>query len=199
MAGDKVLRTIMARRSVRAFGPEPVSDETLARLVDAARVAPSAANLQPLSYVAVSDPELLPKIFECLKWAAYIAPLGNPPPGKEPKAYVVVLVDKSLARADFVKYDVGASVENLILAAWEIGLASCWIGSVNRPRVTRLLAVPDRLEVDCVVALGTPAESPVMVEMKGDDLKYWRDEAGVHYVPKRPLLKILHRGRFGEK
>lgn len=186
-----VYETIIARRTVRAFGPEPVTDEQLLKTVEAARVAPSAANKQPLAYIGVNAPDLLPPIFECLKWAAYIAPAGDPGPGEEPTGYVVVLVDKRIADETFFRYDVGAAVENMLLAAKEMGLASCWIASVNRPRVRQILDVPEDFDIDCVVALGAPAEHPVMVEMEGEDVRYWRDEAGVHHVPKRRLTKIF--------
>jgi nitroreductase len=196
MTSDTVFTTIVSRRTVRAFGPEPVTDEHLMKLVEAARVAPSAANKQPLAYVGVNDPGLLPKIFDCLKWAAYIAPAGKPPPGQEPRGYVVVLVNKTIADKKFFRYDVGAAVENMLLAAKEMGLASCWIASVNRPRVRDILGVPEDYDIDCVVALGAPAEHPVMVEMEGDDVRYWRDESGVHHVPKRPLQKIYRHNKF---
>lgn len=186
-----VFDSIITRRTVRAFGPEPVTDEHLVKLAEAARVAPSAANKQPLAFVGVNDPELLPRIFDCLKWAAYIAPAGNPRPGEEPRGYVVVLVNKKIADETFFRYDVGAAVENMLLAALETGLASCWIASVNRPRVREILNVPEDFDIDCVIALGTPAEHPVMVEMEGEDVRYWRDTAGVHHVPKRPLAKIF--------
>ncbi|MBU0515769.1 MAG: nitroreductase family protein [Proteobacteria bacterium] len=186
-----VFETIIARRTVRAFGPEPVTSDHLTKLVEAARVAPSAANKQPLAYIGVNDPDLLPRIFDCLKWAAYIAPAGDPPPGQEPRGYIVVLKDKKVADETFFRYDVGAAVENMLLAAQEMGLASCWIASVNRPRVRDILDVPEDYDIDCVIALGKPAEHPVMVEMQGDDVRYWRDEAGVHHVPKRPLSKIF--------
>jgi nitroreductase len=191
-----VFETIFSRRTVRAFSPGPVTDEQLTKLVEAARVAPSAANKQPLAYVGVNDPELLPRIFSCLKWAAYIAPAGNPRPGEEPRGYVVVLVGKKIADEHFFRYDVGAAVENLLLAALEMGLASCWIASVNRPRVREILAVPEDFDIDCVIALGTPGEQPVMVEMEGDDVRYWRDTAGVHHVPKRRLADIYWHNKF---
>jgi nitroreductase len=92
----KVYRTIVARRTIRKFKPAPVPREILERLVDAARLAPSAANLQPLEFIVVDDPALKARIFPCLKWAAYIAPAGDPKPGEEPGAYVVTLANTAI-------------------------------------------------------------------------------------------------------
>jgi nitroreductase len=91
--GDKEMSEIIAgRRSIRQFRPEPVARELLEKLIDLARLAPSAANLQPLEFILIDDKGLCPEVFACLKWAAYIVPEGNPKPGNEPVAYVVTLV-----------------------------------------------------------------------------------------------------------
>lgn len=190
------------RRSVRAFGQSPISRETLAELVDAARRAPSAANLQPLEYVAVNDPALCEQVFDCLKWAAYTHPVGTPGPGQRPTAYLAVLVRGEYKAAVGAAYDIGAAVMAAMLLAVEKGLASCWLKSINAPRLGKLLEVPEALELDTVLALGQPAEDPALVDLKPDQdgrevIRYWRDEAGRQFVPKRALKSILHHNRYG--
>lgn len=71
-------QAILARRSVRSFSQEPLERGFLEDLVAVARLSPAAANLQPLEYVVVTQPELCEEIFGCLKWAAYTAPVGTP-------------------------------------------------------------------------------------------------------------------------
>ena len=132
---------VISRRSIRQFKPEPVSRDILEKIVNTARLAPSAANLQPLEFVVVDEEELRKQLFTCLKWAAYIAPEGNPKPGQEPAAYIVVLVNSQVRDKGYER-DVGAAVENMILTAWEEGIGSCWIVSAERNKIQEMLKIP---------------------------------------------------------
>jgi nitroreductase len=193
--GDlKIFRTIVARRTIRKFKPLPVARELLDRLVDAARLAPSAANVQPLEYIVVDDAALKAQVFPCLKWAAYIAPAGDPKPGEEPAAYIVTLVNSAL-REKMFEYDLGAAMENMILAGLEEGLGSCWMLSIDRDKLRTVLGVPEGYRIDSVLALGTPAEEPAP-EVLTDSCKYWKDPDGRLHVPKRPLAAVAHYNKF---
>jgi len=185
---------IVSRRSIRQFKPEPVSPDILKDIANVGRLAPSAANRQPLEFILVEEEGIRSEIFPCLKWAGYIAPEGNPMPGQEPRAYIVVLVNSKIREKGF-EWDVGAAVENMILAAWGKGIGSCWIISVDRDRVRDLLQVPKFYRIDSVLALGYPAEVPVIEDMK-DSVEYWKDEEGRLHVPKRRLEEVIHYGKF---
>lgn len=186
---------ILSRRTVRRFKPVAVDRLLLEKLVNAGRLAPSAGNLQPLEFIAVDDEEIRRAVFPCLRWAAYITPRGNPQPGQEPMAYIVTLVNLGVREKGF-EYDVGAAMENMILAAREEGLGTCWLLSVDREKLAGILNVPGRYRIDCVLALGYPAESPVAEELN-DSVKYWLDVEGVLHVPKRPLRSVFRINRFG--
>jgi nitroreductase len=193
--GDQDVGGIIAgRRTIRQFRPEPLSTELLQKLVDAGRLAPSAANMQPLEFIVVDAPRVRAKVFPCLKWAAYIAPEGNPQPGNEPVAYIVTLVNTKV-REKMFEYDVGAAMENMILAALGEGVGSCWLLSIDRDKLKAILGVPDEYRIDCVLALGYPAEEPVAEDFK-DSQKYWKDAEGCLHVPKRTLASVLHMNRF---
>lgn len=185
---------IVDRRTVRQFKPDPVPRALLERLGNAARLAPSAANLQPLEFILVDEPSVRAEVFPCLKWAAYIAPAGNPASGHEPAAYVVVLVNTAV-REKMFEYDVGAAHENMILAAAGEGVASCWLLSIDRDRLRTILKVPDPFRIDSVLALGYPAEAPVVEEL-GDSCRYWKDEGAILHVPKRKRADVLHINGF---
>ena len=133
--------TIIRRRSIRRFKDMPVPYEILEKCVNAARLAPSAANLQPLEYIVVDEEQLLDKVFDTLKWASYISPRGNPPLGERPGAYIVVLNNGNI-RADGFEYDVGLAAETIILVALEEGLGACCIGSIDRDNLMELLNAP---------------------------------------------------------
>jgi len=185
---------ILSRRSIRQFNPKPIPKEILNKLVNAARLSPSAANLQPLEFVVVTDESIRKKVFPCLRWAAYIAPEGNPKPGHEPTAYVVTLVNTKVRDKGFER-DAGAAAENIILAAWDHGIGSCWLISVDRSRLQDILNIPDSHSIDSVIALGYPDESPQVEEMM-DSVKYWKDKSGQLHVPKRKLEDVIHFNVF---
>lgn len=191
---DKIYETIVARRTIRKFKPEPVPREVLERLADAARLAPSAANMQPLEFIVVDDAGPRAEIFPCLKWAAYIAPAGDPRPGEEPAAYIITLVNGDI-REKMFEYDVGAAVENMTLAALEEGVGSCWMLSIDRDRLRAILGVPERYRIDNVLALGYPAEEPT-AEVMGGSIRYYKDANGRLHVPKRPREAVAHLNKF---
>ena len=192
---DKSLYEIIAgRRTIRRFRPEPVSRELLERLVDVGRLAPSAANLQPLEFFVVDDAKLKAEVFPCLKWAAYIAPEGDPRQGEEPAAYIVTLANTKI-REKMFEYDVGAAMENMILAALAEGVGSCWLLSIDRDMLRAILGVPEDYRIDSVLALGRPAEDPA-AEVMGDSFRYWKDAAGRLHVPKRPRAAVAHLNTF---
>jgi nitroreductase len=185
---------ISGRRTIRSFKPEPVARELLERLVDVGRLAPSAANLQPLEFIVVDEAGLKSEVFSCLKWAAYIAPAGDPQPGKEPAAYIVTLAN-SKVREKMFEYDIGAAMENMTLAALAEGVGSCWMLSIDRDKLQAALGVPEGYRIDSVLALGFPAEEPA-AEVMGESCRYWKDAEGRLHVPKRALASVLHVNRF---
>ncbi|HOW86252.1 MAG TPA: nitroreductase family protein [Candidatus Aminicenantes bacterium] len=194
MCRDDMFETIVARRTIRKFKPEAVPRDLLERLIESGRLAPSAANLQPLEFIAVDAAGPRAAIFPCLKWAAYIAPAGDPGPGEEPAAYIVTLVNTKI-REKMFEYDVGAAMENMILAALAEGVGGCWLLSVDRDRLAAILGVPGHYRIDSVLALGYPAEEPA-AEVLGESCRYWKDAAGRLHVPKRPRAAVAHYNAF---
>lgn len=188
-----VYEIAIRRRSIRRFKDIPVPHQVLERCVNAARLAPSAANLQPLEYIIIDDEQLLAEVFSTLKWAAYIRPEGDPPPGKRPKAYIIMVNSSNVSTSS--AYDVGAAMENMILVALEEGVASCPIASVDRDKLRRVLNIPGDYEIPLALALGYADESPVEEPFDGS-VKYWKDEHGVLHVPKKKLERVRHWNTF---
>jgi nitroreductase len=185
---------IQSRRTIRQFQQTPVPVDLLERMVDAARLAPSASNMQPLEYVVVYEKDVVQRIFPCLKWAAFIAPEGNPKPGQEPVAYIVTLINTAV-KAKGTEWDAGASIEHMILTALEDGVGGCWMLSVDREKIREILHIPEGHVVDSVLALGYPAEEPLAEDFV-DSIEYWKDGSGRLHVPKRRLSSILHFNSF---
>lgn len=188
-----VYDAIISRRTIRRFQQKPIKMDLLRRFANAARLAPSAANLQPLEYFIVTEQEICSKIFETMGWAAYITPKWNPDVKERPTAYIVILVKD--INNKFYTRDVSLASENIVLAAEGEGIGSCILYNIDRDRIQEILKIPKTLHVDSVIALGYKAEHPV-VEDLNDSIKYWRDKGEVLHVPKRRLEDILHINEF---
>lgn len=148
------LAFIQKRRSIRRFADEPVSDEQVDSLLRAAMAAPSAGNQQPWAFVVIRDRERLDQVHD---FHPYAGPLRT--------AALAILVCGDMTRQKHVGYwvqDCSAAVENLLLAAPHMGLATCWLGVHPRPEreagCRALCSVPDDLVPFALIAVGVPAE-----------------------------------------
>lgn len=168
----EVFEAIRTRRSIRAYEDKPVEEEKLRRVLEAARMAPSAGNRQPWCFIVVTDP----KVKEGLKLAkekmrpppprigsGVAPPPGRPPRGPLESAPVLIvgcaLPSESVPGTDFWKIDVAIALQNLVLAAWEQGLGTCWIGVFHEEEeVKKVLGLPGEARVVAMIALGYPAE-----------------------------------------
>jgi len=189
-----IYELILSRRSIRQFKQDSIEREILQKLVNAARLAPSGANRQPLEFVVVDESPFKSHLFPSLKWAGYITPRGNPKPGYEPTAYIMVLANTTI-RAKGYEWDAGAAIENIILAAWEEGIGSCWIASIDREQIRHTFKIPEIFQIDSIVALGYPAEQPVTEKLE-KSVEYWKDEKNQLHVPKRALESVIHFNKF---
>ncbi len=182
---------VMRNRSYRRFYQDhAISIEDLRAFVDLARLSASAANRQPLKYFLSNEASMNSTIFEQLGWAAYLIDWPGPTEGERPSAYIIILGDTDIAK-DFW-CDHGITAQTILLGATEKGLGGCMIGSINKKGLAEALHIPGRYEILLVVAIGKPKEQ-VRLEAVGPDgdIRYWRDDKGVHHVPKRSLEEII--------
>jgi nitroreductase len=166
-----------------------VTREELEELVDLARLCPSAANLQPLKFVLSWEASRNQKIFPCLSWAAYLTDWEGPAQSEQPSAYIAILQDRQVLQETGI--DQGIAALAITLGAAEKGLGGCIVASLNRGRLREALHIEERYEILLVVALGKPAETVVLEDVKGGHTHYWRDEKSVHHVPKRTLAELI--------
>jgi len=188
-----VYETILLRRSIRRFQQKPIDIELLRNFVNAARVAPSAANLQPLEYFIVTEEDLRAKIFETIGWAGYIKPTWKPSKNERPTAYIIILI-KDINNKYYMR-DVGLASENIVLAAEEKHIGSCILCKIEKNKIQEILKIPDNLHVDSLIAFGYKAEQAVVENFK-ESVEYWRDENEVLHVPKRNLDDIIHVNNY---
>jgi nitroreductase len=178
-------------RSYRRFNERfAIERETLVELIELARYAASGRNAQPLKYFLSNEQDLNERIFSTLAWAGYLKEWPGPEKGERPSAYIIVLLDREISDNCFC--DDGIVMQNILLGAVEKGFGGCILRAINKLRLTAILNLSDRFEIIDVVALGKPVETVVITNVgKDGDIKYYRDENDVHYVPKRSLDELI--------
>ncbi len=185
-----------SRRTIRLFDQKPVPPDLLRSLVDIARFAPTGSNRQPLKFVIMYDQNLVEKVFSFTAWAGLVRPRRTPPESKRPRAWILVLIDKQIKKKGY-ETEMGAAVSSILLAARATGLGTCWIGSLNRKELRKLMEIPDRYIIGDIVAIGYPAEQPRAEEAETSNpadleaVKYYLDDDNLLHVPKRPLTQLL--------
>jgi nitroreductase len=188
------------RRSIRRFKDKAVPHPTLEKCIDAARLAPSGRNQQLCEYIVINDATMLPGIFENIGGSAKLPPdKGGPTPAQTPKAYTIVLINKTKEgdtnRRRVTLIDVGLAAGNIILTAWEQGIGCCPILMFNEKDLKLILGIPDDYDIALVIAMGYPDEAPV-ADVAEDSLNIYVDDKGVRHVPKRKLADVIHRNKF---
>ncbi len=155
MKNEAILDAIYARRSIRKFTEESVSDEQIETLLKAAMAAPSATNAQPWRFVVTRDPERLAAIRKEMPLAKINAPLA-----------ILVCADLSIFKRPIVErfwtQDCSVASQNILLAAVGLGLGAVWCGVHPVPliekRIEKLLDLPVNVKVLNVIFIGHPAE-----------------------------------------
>ncbi len=181
---------IKKNRSYRRFyESEKITTSQLREWLDNARLGASGRNAQTLKYLIVTSDEKKEQLFKNLAWAGYLTNWEGPEKGERPAAYVIMLNDNTLGENYFC--DDGIAVQNLLLSAVEAGFGGCIIRAFNNEALRRLFNIPNHMDIIQVIALGRPKEEVLIESMKNGDIKYWRDENGVHHVPKRELNELI--------
>jgi nitroreductase len=142
-----VTEALQKRKSQRSYKSTPVPPETLEKLLEAARLSPSAKNIQPWHFIVVTDP----KKRKALAKGLYAKFLKDVPA-------VIVLCGDQKASPDWYVVDVALAGENMVLAATAEGLGTCWVGSFDENEVKALLKVPEEMRVVALLAVGYAKE-----------------------------------------
>jgi nitroreductase len=181
---------VLKNRSYRRFEQgHHIDDKTLRELVDLARCSATAANRQPLKFMLSSEPTRNEQIFKTVGFARQLGWQG-PPEGEKPSAYIIILGDTDLSKN--FGCDHGIAAQSILLGAVERGLGGVMLGSANKDILRSELKIADKYDILLVIALGKPKETVVLEKMPADGkTAYWRDEKGVHHVPKRSLEEII--------
>ncbi|MEM1565975.1 MAG: nitroreductase family protein [Candidatus Bathyarchaeia archaeon] len=172
-----VFEAIQARRSIRAYESTPVPKEKLEKILEAARLAPSAGNVQPWHFIVVTDYDKRAKLARA-PFAGFL---------KEAPVVIVGCGDQKASPKWFM-VDVAIAMQNMVLTATSEGLGTCWVGSFDENEVREMLKVPENYRVVALLVLGYPRKK---IDIQGKIL---------HLVRRRKKLeKIVSFEEFGQK
>jgi len=154
-----LFEAIRTRRSIRAFTEEEVSEGEIEKILDAARWAPSAGNIQPWIFVIVRTPETKRRLAEAAL---------NQPLIEEAPVVIVACADREQSGMHYGRrgaelyciQDTAAAVQNILLAAHALGLGACWVGAFDEEEVRLILRAPRGVRPVAIVPIGHPAEKP---------------------------------------
>ena len=171
-----VLEAIKGRRSIRAFKSQNVSAKIIKKLVDAALWAPSAGNIQPWEFIIVRKPEIKRRLAEAALGETFI---------EEASVVIVVCANENRSsqgygirgKTLYCIQDTAAAIQNIHLAAYSLGLGTCWIGAFREEETREILNIPHGVRPVAIVPAGYPAESPSLPS-------------------RRPISQIVHYETF---
>jgi len=182
---------VKKNRSYRRFYEDfEIERNTLEDLIDLARLSASASNKQPLKYILSCEKNKNEIIFNTLAWAGYLKDWPGPIEGEKPSAYIIMLNDTEITNNYWC--DPGIAAQSILLGATEKELGGCIFASVKRNELRSALKIDERYEILYVLAIGKPKEQVVLETVGPEgDIKYWRNNQGVHHVPKRLLKDVI--------
>ncbi len=151
-----VFEAIRNRCVVRQFKPDIIPDDILLKILEAARWAPSPFNIQPWEFIIIKDKETLKSIAGYARYSGYLetAPMAI--------AVIVPPIDGKFSWINSIgepRYAAAMAIQNMMLAAWELGIGTCWI-SIEREKVSEILKVPRTHFVLTVIPVGYPEMTP---------------------------------------
>ncbi|MEM1514632.1 MAG: nitroreductase family protein [Thermoproteota archaeon] len=178
---NEVIRAIKQRRTIRSYLPNPHPNEHIYAILDAARWAPSAANLQPWQFIVVRDEDTRRKIRDFVEENRRLTIEVREEPFKtgfskyksewisEAPIHIVVCADPKgtgphVGGEETYKYGASAAIQNLMLAAYSLGLGTCWLTMFDKDKLREILGIPSDIDIIGVITVGYPKEIPVVPE-----------------------------------
>jgi nitroreductase len=143
-----IFKVFRKRKSVRSYLPTPVLEKDLLRVLDAARLAPSAGNVQPWHFIIIRDREKREKIARGCRYGKFLS---------ESPVVIVACGDKQ-ASSQWFAIDTSIALQQIVLAATALGLGTCWIGMFNENEICSMIKLPKKYEIIALISLGYPRE-----------------------------------------
>ena len=169
------IETILTRKSIREYSDKPIEEETLQTILKAGQAGPSARNRRDWHFLVVQDPAILKNMAEAHGLIVSM-------PLMRAKMAIVVLGDKSASSGDFWEVDCSIAAQNMILAAHELGIGTCWIGTFpveSRMQIHKeIFNLPEHIVPHSLITFGYPKDNSNFNNLK--EGKPILEEAKIH-------------------
>jgi len=162
-----LVNNVLSRRSIRRYEKKDIPEDVLDKILEAGRQAPSAGNIQPWHFIVLTDYEIKKELSKGL-WNRFV---------KDSPVTIVGCASIGVFGRRWSIIDTTIALQNMVIAAWVMGVGSCWIGDFREGKVKQLLSIPDKWKVVALITFGYPAEKP-------------------HSRPKKSIKKIVSLNRF---
>jgi len=172
-----VFEAIKGRRSIRKYILKTIPDELIEKILEAGRWAPTGGNLQPWRFIVVKDQKILDMARKISPGYLGVTPLAIVVCSDRQKAYTV---GGKLGRDYLCTADCSMAVENMLLAAYALGLGACPVKSFSPTALKEFLEMPEGIEPELMVVIGYPDEKPSP-------------------PPRLPLKEITYLNKYGQK
>ncbi len=149
-----ILNLLKTRRSIRVYKDKDVPQELLLKILEAARWAPTGANLQPWHFIIITDNETRKEIGKLARFLFIKS-------SHVEKAPVVIALCFDIKKGKYGRYDVTLAGGNIMTMAHSLGLGTCWIGAFDEKGVKKILNIPDNIEIVGLITLGYPDEEAI--------------------------------------
>lgn len=159
--------TILGRRSIRRYQQKEIPRDTLDKILETGRNAPSAMNRQPWHFIVVTNNEIKKELSKWL-FTKHI---------KDSPVTIVGCAKTGLLDRKWSIIGTSIALQNMVIAAWALGIGSCWIGGFKEDKVKQLLEIPNKWKIVALVTLGYPDETP-------------------HVKRKKPIEKVVSLNKF---
>ncbi len=173
----EVFEAVQKRSSVRAYESTSIPSEVMARVLESARLSPSASNRQPWHFIVVTDAEKKKALSKGI-YAKFV---------HEAPAVIVACGDEK-ASSKWCVVDATIATQTMVLTATAEGLGTCWIGSFDEADIKKQLEIPSHLKVIALLPIGYPRDKPDLVKAIKNVVKQ-----------RKSLDEIVSGEKYGEK
>jgi len=172
-----LIESVLNRRSIRAYTKKPIPTPVLNNILEAGRQAPSAGNGQPWHFITITDETLKQKLsWGRVNWFIKDAPL-------------TIIGCANTERGNWTIIDTTIALQNMVIAAWAMGVGSCWLGAFKEEDVKELLNIPDNWKIVALITFGYPAEGENRFPGNFQDMRE-------RLTAKKPIEEIVSNNTF---
>lgn len=192
-----ILDLVKKRHSTRVYNDSNIDKEVLLNIIECGQNYPSRGNLQPLKYILITDKDIRDKVFDTVLWGSKNNNFKVFKNKKyAPSNYIVVCVDKKIVSAGY-EYEIGASIEAMLLAATEKNIDSLWIKSFDRSLMSDILCTDNDIIIDSLVCLGHSNQNNIRVALKDSPQVTVLENLDM-ITPKREIKEVLYENRYNK-